>query len=121
MDLSPKPIYRVRFETVSISELHKYCNADPRFYKNVTQLVPNSQIPDEDWHEVLGHETDNPWDQFNNLMTWVLADREFVRKVTVELQPDPTWRPLSAEELEEAAKLAGKPALNPPILQDPQL
>lgn len=85
-------IFRVRFETVAQGALRKYCNADPVLYKNVTQTVPNSQIPDEDWHEVTGHETDNPWQQYNQLVAWETQDREFIRNVRLEqLVSEPKW------------------------------
>lgn len=85
-------IYRVRFETVSQQALRKYSNADPLMYKNTTQTVPNSQIPDEDWHEVTGHETDNPWAQYNQLRKWDAEDREFIRNVRLErLVSGPGW------------------------------
>lgn len=89
-------IYRVRFETVYSDALRKYSNADPAMYKNTTQTVPNSQIPDEDWHEVTGHETDNPWQQYNQLRAWEAADKEFVRNVRLEkLASEPKWEPVN--------------------------
>ena len=92
----PLEIYRVRFESVDQHALRKYSNADPLLYKNTTQTVPNSQIPDEDWHEVAGHETDNPWQQYNQLRAWEAADREFVRNVRLEkLVPERRWEPVS--------------------------
>lgn len=85
-------IYRVRFEVVGQTALRKYSNADPLLYKNTTQTVPNSQIPDEDWHEVTGHETDNPWQQYNQLRKWVAEDQGFVRNVRLEkLVSEPRW------------------------------
>lgn len=45
-------MYRLSWESVRLNALWKYSNADPTFYKNTTQIVPNSQIPDEDWHPV---------------------------------------------------------------------
>jgi hypothetical protein len=84
--------YRVRFETVSQSALRKYCNADPVYYSNVTQTVPNSQIPDEDWHEVIGHETGDPWQQYSQLVAWETADEQFIRNVRLErLVSEPQW------------------------------
>jgi hypothetical protein len=89
-------IYRVLFETVSQSALYKYCNANPTFYKNVTQTVPNSQIPDEDWYEVKGHETDNPWQQYNQLKKWDRADEQFVRNIRLEkLVSEPRWEEIT--------------------------
>jgi hypothetical protein len=62
--MSTTEIYRVLFETVHTSALRKYCNADPVMFRNTTQTVPNSQIPDEDWHPVEGRATDSPWQQY---------------------------------------------------------
>ena len=91
----PLEIYRVRFEVVGQQALKKYSNADPLLYKHTKQTVPNSQSPDEDWHEVTGHETDNPWDQYNNLKKWADEDREFVRNVRLEkLASEPRWEPV---------------------------
>lgn len=88
-------IYRIRFETVHQSALKKYCNADPAFYKNVTQIVPNSLIPDEDWYEVLSHETDDPWQQYHQLQVWEAEDREFIRNVRLEHRvTEPKWEPV---------------------------
>jgi hypothetical protein len=85
-------IYRIRFQLVGSENLHKYSNADPLTHENTRQTVPNSQIPDEDWHEVTGHETDNPWDQYNQLKEWDAADREFVRHIRLEKQvSEPRW------------------------------
>ena len=85
-------IYRVRFEVVNQSALRKYSNADPLLYKNTTQIVPNSQIPDEDWHEVTGRETDSPWSQYDQLRAWEADDREFVRRVRLEkMAAEPEW------------------------------
>lgn len=77
------PKFRLSFEVVSATNLWKYCDADPTFYKNVTQLIPNSQIPDEDWYKIE-KETDNPWEQYNNLRKWDRENREFVRNVVLE-------------------------------------
>lgn len=52
-------VYRISFETVKQSRLRNYCNADPAFYKNTSQVIPNSQVPDEDWHFIT-RETDDP-------------------------------------------------------------
>ena len=91
-------IYRLSWETVKQVALVKYCDADPTFYKNVTQTVPNSQIPDEDWHEVQ-RETDNPWDQYRRLRQWAAEDREFVRNVRLErMASEPQWVPVDLPE-----------------------
>jgi hypothetical protein len=85
-------IYRVLFETVNTSALHKYCNANPVMFENTTQTVPNSQIPDEDWHPVEGRATDNPWQQYSQLRQWVREDREFVRNVRLQkMTSEPEW------------------------------
>lgn len=83
--------YKLSFQTVKQGELYKYCNANPYFYKNVTQTVPNSQIPDEDWHTVT-KETDNPWDQARRLKIWADSDKEFVRNIKLEkMISEPQW------------------------------
>lgn len=76
-------LYRLSWEMVDQRELWRYCNADPNYYKNTTQTVPNSQIPDEHWHP-LSKMTDNPWQQFNTLHQWASEDRKFVRNVRLE-------------------------------------
>ncbi len=94
--LAESQIYRLSWEMVSAAELWRYCNADPAFYKNVTQIVPNSQIPDEHWHRVERTDTD-PWAQYSTLRQWADADKEFVRNVVLERAEriDPDWQPVS--------------------------
>lgn len=87
-------VYKITFETVNQDSLVKYCNADPRFFKNVTQTVPNSEIPDEDWHTVETT-TEDPWDQHNQLVVWDMQDKEFVRNIQLyEQVREPEWRKL---------------------------
>ena len=94
--MSSGEIYRVLFEVVNQSALRKYSNADPVMFKNTTQTVLNSQIPDEDWHPVEGRATDNPWQQYNQLRKWESQDREFVRNVRLErMAGEPQWEPVS--------------------------
>lgn len=83
--------YRLSWEMVGVQHLHLYCNADPRHYSNVTQIVPNSAIPDEHWHKV-SRETDDPWGQRDALRAWAAADIEFVRNVVLEkMVSEPAW------------------------------
>lgn len=90
--MSTGEIYRVLFETVNQAALGMYSNADPLMYSNTTQTVPNSQIPDEDWHPVEGNATDNPWQQYNQLRQWEAEDREFIRNVRLQkMTRDPQW------------------------------
>lgn len=86
--------YRIRWEAVDLRHLARYSNADPMFYENTTQIVPNSRIPDEHWHPV-SRETDDPWDQYGQLREWADADTGFVRNVVLEEQvSEPQWREL---------------------------
>lgn len=86
--------YRLSWEMVHQRSLHLFCNADPLYYKNVTQTVPNSQIPDEHWHP-MSKETGDPWQQYNTLRAWAEADKEFVRNVRLERQvSEPRWEPV---------------------------
>lgn len=85
------PLYRLSWEMVRTSVLARYCNADPIFYTNVKQTVPNSQIPDEHWYAV-SKETSDPWQQWRTLREWADQDRGFVRNVTLERQVnEPRW------------------------------
>lgn len=86
--------YRLTFETVSTQHLGLYSNADPRWYKNTTQIVPNSEIPDEHWHEVsrVAEELTDVEDQYRTLKGWAEADEQFVRNIRLEQQvAEPTW------------------------------
>jgi hypothetical protein len=105
-------IYRVLFETVNQSALSKYCNADPVMFKNTTQMVPNSLIPDEDWHPVEGRATDNPWQQYNQLRLWEAEDREFIRNVRLQkMTSEPQWEEMPRELRRDVllAELAARP------------
>jgi hypothetical protein len=87
-------IYRLTWENVRLGELWRYSNADPALFKNTTQIVPNSQIPDEHWQET-SKETNNPWDQYQRLRSWADADTGFVRNVRLERQvTEPRWEPV---------------------------
>lgn len=91
-------IYHLSWEMVRPNNLFKYCNADPMVYSNIRQIVPNSQIPDEDWH-LVSRETDDPWDQYKTLKAWSEADIEFVRKIKLEIQiSSPQWREVTDGE-----------------------
>jgi hypothetical protein len=95
-------IYRLLFETVKQHELHKYCDVNPAVYRDVTQTTPNSQIPDEDWYEVIGHATDNPWQQYNQLRTWEREDAQFVRNVRMQkMVNEPRWENWTPEGAEQ--------------------
>lgn len=93
-------VYRLSWEMVRQGELWRYCNADPRCYKNTTQTVPNSQIPDEHWYPI-NKTTDNPWSQYNGLKRWADNDEQFVRRVVLE-QADVViseWEPVPGREM----------------------
>jgi hypothetical protein len=76
---------------VHTSCLYKYCNADPAYYKNVKQITPNSEIPDEDWYSI-SKETSNPWSQANKLKEWSDSDKQFIRNVKLEkMVTQPVW------------------------------
>lgn len=99
-------MYRIRFETVVQDHLKYYMNADPAYHGNVTQMVPNLQIPEHEWYEVK-RETSDPWDQFWTLRKWADAGEQFVRNVRLErLVTAPEWASVSVEEAVriEAAK-----------------
>jgi hypothetical protein len=86
-------MYRLSWEMVGSTHLWRYCNANPTFYKNTTQIVPNSQIPDEHWHGV-SREDSNPWQQYHALKAWADADTGFVRNVRLErMASEPRWEP----------------------------
>lgn len=89
--------YRILFETVSTMRLKEFTNVDPVYHRSrdVRQVVPNSEIPDDAWHQVITDPTDNPWDQHATLVLWATEDRHFVRKVRLErLAVEPVWEPV---------------------------
>ena len=66
---------------------------------NTSQIVSNSHIPDEDWHEVV-NETDTPWDQYWILRKWAAEDAHFVRNVRLErLVTQPEWAELNDTDI----------------------
>lgn len=91
--------YRLSFEAVAQGVLRLYCNADPILYKNVTQTVPNSQIPDEHWQPV-SRETSDPWQQYHALKKHEETDLGFVRNVRLERQASRrAWEPFDPDAL----------------------
>lgn len=76
-------VYRLSWEMVSLRELWRYSDADPTYYKNTTQIIPNSAIPDEHWHRIERNDT-NPFQQHSALKEWADADTGFVRNVVLE-------------------------------------
>jgi hypothetical protein len=89
--------YRILFEGVGTSSLPPYMSADPRLDYEAVQTVPNSRIPERDWHPIETIETDDPWGQFDQLKGWADADIGFVRNVRVEklVTRNPyTWTPI---------------------------
>lgn len=96
--LTRDEIYRVVFETVHTHRLAEFCDCDPATHhsRDVHQIVPNSQIPDDAWYEVKGRETDSPWQQYDQLRQWSAEDRQFVRNIRLEkLASPPVWEPVS--------------------------
>jgi hypothetical protein len=86
--------YRVLFETVNLDRLAEFCDRDPARYRSrdVHQVVPNSEIPEDAWHPVTGVTTSDPWDQYGTLRLWAAEDREFVRNIRLErLAAEETW------------------------------
>jgi len=84
-------MYKVEFEVVKQNELYRYSNENPIYYKNTTQTVPNSEIPDEHWSKA-SRETESPWDQYNNLKKWEEEDKGFVRNVKLyKMKSEPEW------------------------------
>lgn len=86
--------YRILFETVYQGRLKEFTNVDPLYHRSrqIRQVVPNSEIPDDAWHEVIAGPTENPWDQHATLVMWAAEDRHFVRRVRLEkLVTEPVW------------------------------
>lgn len=91
--------YRILFETVYQDRLKLYMNADPWYFRNVSQTVCNSQIPDEHWYATVS-ESDNPWDQYLTLRKWASEDAHFVRNVRLErLVSEPVYEVVTDEEM----------------------
>jgi hypothetical protein len=86
--------YRILFETVDTMRIREFTDRDPALYhsRDVHQIVPNSEIPDDAWHQVITNPTEDPWDQHATLVIWATEDREFVRKVRLEqMVSEPVW------------------------------
>ena len=86
--------YRVSFETINPHRLGRYSDADPTFYKNTTQLVPNSKIPEEEWR-LVSRVTDDfvsAMSQYENLKKFHDADTGFVRNPRLEESSEPEWK-----------------------------
>ncbi len=84
--------YRIKWEMVSLNDLYLFCDADPRTHRGTSQVVPNSEIPDQHWHVQYSTETSDPWQQVMQLKEWADQDREFVRNVSLErLKHEPQW------------------------------
>jgi hypothetical protein len=77
-------IYRLSWEMVKQGSLHKYCDANPVFYKNTTQLVPNAEIPDDEWELIVKAPETEPFGQFNNLCASENSGFGFIRNVKLE-------------------------------------
>lgn len=99
-------MYRIAWQGVKNMKLVKYMDADPHYYKNINQTVPNSSVDEEDWHDVLGMEAEDIGDlldQFNKLREWEELDFGFVRRVRIEHLPDPKWLTVPISEVEALA------------------
>jgi hypothetical protein len=85
--------YRLVFEIVDTNELHRYANADPRYYSNTTQMVPNSEIPNEHWRQVDRESDDieDLRDQYDKLKEWHDGDEGYVRNPRIEQMPTGEW------------------------------
>jgi hypothetical protein len=86
--------YRILFETVNTDRLKEFTDRDPATHhsRDVHQTVPNSEIPDDAWHQVITDPTEDPWDQHAALVMWAAEDRDFVRKIRLErLVTEPVW------------------------------
>lgn len=88
--------YRLSWDMVTTTYLHLYANADPLYYSNTTQIVPNSEIPDEHWHhveKVRKPSDEDMTDQYRQLKEWADNDTGYVRNVKLEraVVPEPVW------------------------------
>ena len=73
--------YRIHWEGVGVNRLHLYMNRDPRQHMNCRQTVPNSSIPEAEWHRVSTMTTTDPWAQYNELNRWEKSGYGFIRNV----------------------------------------
>ena len=78
-----KQIYKLEFESAQL---------DKWYQRAVTGInIRNEDIPDAMWEKV-SRETDNPWQQYNQLRTWVREDTQAVRNVKLyKMVGEPIW------------------------------
>jgi cyanophycinase-like exopeptidase len=86
--------FRIVFETVLQHRLKEFMSADPMYYSGAAQTVPNSQVPDDAWHEVVREDDDldGLMAQHAQLVAWEAEDQHFVRRSRIErLVTVPVW------------------------------
>ncbi len=90
-------MFKLKWEMTKIDKLYKYSNADPMQYKNTTQIIPNSQIPDEDWKKVEKEDDISIMSQFKTLKRWEESDYGFVRNVKLyKMVNKPKWEEIES-------------------------
>ena len=67
-------IYKIEFEIVSP------IGQGFRFYRNEQPICNASDVPDEYWTKT-SRETDNPWQQYNQLRAWAKTGEQLIRNV----------------------------------------
>lgn len=87
-------MYRLEWQHVATKRLYKYYNADPMYYSNAKQMVPNSQVDEEDWITITkeANAIEMLQGQYEKLKEWSEADEEFVRNVKLYEAEEPRWR-----------------------------
>jgi len=82
-------LYKLEFEVVSP------IGKGFRFYSGELPICKPSEVPEEYWTKT-SRETDNPWQQYNQLKAWVKSGTHLVRNVKLfKAKNSPQWEPVS--------------------------
>lgn len=86
-------IYKLEFEVVSP------IGKGFRFYAGEQPICRPEEVPDEYWTKT-SRETDNPWQQYNQLKAWVKTGEQLIRNVNLfKAASQPEWTPVESSNV----------------------
>ena len=92
--------YKLEWQTVFTSRLHKYYNADPVLYAKTKFITRIEDIDEDDWHTVtrLGGSESSILEQFDTLKKWAEEGTEPIRNVHLYKTEEPSWIEVTGRE-----------------------